>query len=413
MWAAKTRRNLLAPGNLIRYEVATDGRPVLSQNYEIGDYNEVVRIRTGEGPDLSYEYDSAGRLTTARAGARTATVAYDDLDRAVRVGLDGDTLATYDYARADADAALAADRITSETPVPSGTSAVFGTMATVVYTRPAPMDFGPVAYEPALRTFVVTHRHLVPDAVLASSLDRRMLPWRGGDVDARPFGTDKPSGSLFIPPEYRSVNCHVCTASVEFALVGAPAAPVAGAMIDVVVGAAGPCELPPGIDVPDIASWHHAVSFGDGGTATATGSSATVRHSYDSPGTYEIRSDVTCSPCQSVFVLGTATTSVEVKPIHRVRIQAQRRHNLIASASEAKKGDPISLSRCESLLAGLISGLSDKEKKHLKEPFAKLERRMRGCGTAGGCTPAHTQSFQGRDGYHADFEVGAGIVCLQ
>lgn len=76
--------------------MATDGRPVLSQRYEIGDYNEVVRIRTGEGPDLSYEYDSAGRLTSARAGARTATVAYDELDRAVRVGLDGDTLATYD-----------------------------------------------------------------------------------------------------------------------------------------------------------------------------------------------------------------------------------------------------------------------------------------------------------------------------
>ena len=183
-----------AAGNLVRYELATGGRTVLSQAYEIGDYNEVVRIRTGEGPDLSYGYDSAGRLTAAQAGARTATVAYDDLDRAVEVGLDGDTLATYDYARADADAALAADRITAETPVPSGTSVVFGTMETVVYTRPAPMHFGPVAYEPELRTFVATHRHLVPDAVLASSLDRRMLPWRGGDVDGRPFGTDKPSG---------------------------------------------------------------------------------------------------------------------------------------------------------------------------------------------------------------------------
>ena len=217
----------------------------------------------------------AGRLTAAQAGVRTATVAYDDLDRAVRIGLDGGTLATYDYARADADAALATDRITARIPVPWGMSAVFGTMETVVYTRPAPMDFGPVAYVPALRTFVATHRHLVPDAVLASSLDRRMLPWRGGDVDGRPFGTDKPSGSLFIPPEYRSVNCHVCTSSLEVASVGAPTAPVAGALIDIVVGAVGPCELPPGVDVPVVASWHHAVSFGDGGTTTATGSSAT------------------------------------------------------------------------------------------------------------------------------------------
>ena len=114
-----------------------------------------------------------------------------------------------------------------------------------------------------------------------------------------------------------------------------------------------------------------------------------------------------------MFVLGTATANVEVEPIHRVRLQAQRGHYLIASASENAKGTPISLSRCKSLLAGLIGGLTDKEKKHLKDPFAKLERRMIGCGTSGGCTPAHTQSFQGRDGYHADFEVGAGIVCLQ
>ena len=345
-----------AAGNLVRYDLATDGRSVLSQDYEIGDYNEVVRIRTGEGPDLSYEYDSAGRLTTARAGARTATVAYDDLDRAVRVGLDGDTLATYDYARADADAALAADRITSETPVPSGTSAVFGTMATVVYTRPAPMDFGPVAYEPALRTFVATHRHLVPDAVLASSLDRRMLPWRGGDVDGRPFGTDKPSGSLFIPPEYRSVNCHVCTASVHFAAVSAPTEPVAGSMIDVVVGAVGPCELPHGVSMPVIASWHHAVSFGDGGTATATGSSSTVRHSYDSPGTYEIRSDVTCWPCQSVFVSATSTASVTVTFPHRIRIQAQKGAK-VEAVSKVSSRNPIPLAKCLAAVASLENAL--------------------------------------------------------
>ena len=233
-----------AAGNLVRYELATGGRTVLSQDYEIGDYNEVVRIRTGEGPDVSYEYDSAGRLTAAQAGTRTATVAYDDLDRALWVGLDGDTLATYDYARADADAALAADRITSATPVPSGTPAVFGTMATVVYTRPAPMHFGPVAYEPALRTFVATHRHLVPDAVLASSLDRRMLPWRGGDVDGRPFGTDKPSGSMFIPPEYRAVNCFVCTASLESASVSVEApSVVAQEEFDILLGAGGTCMV--------------------------------------------------------------------------------------------------------------------------------------------------------------------------
>ena len=308
-----------AAGNLVRYELATGGRTVLSQAYEIGDYNEVVRIRTGEGPDLSYGYDSAGRLTAAQAGVRTATVAYDDLDRAVEVGLDGDTLATYDYARADADAALAADRITAETPVPSGTSAVFGTMETVVYTRPAPMDFGPVAYEPELRTFVATHRHLVPDAVLASSLDRRMLPWRGGDVDGRPFGTDRPSGSMFIPPEYRSVNCFVCTASLQSASVAVETpSVVVQEEFDIVLGAGGTCMVDQGgpqgggFGAPVGPLWHHSVAFGDGSTATASGAFATIRHTYSSRGTFNVRDDVACSPCQSVFTLGFGSLSISV-----------------------------------------------------------------------------------------------------
>ena len=97
---------------------------------------------------------------------------------------------------------------------------------------------------------------------------------------------------------------------------------MAGSMIDVVVGAAGPCELPHGVDVPDIASWHHAVSFGDGGTATATGGSATLRHTYDSRGTYEIRDDVSCSPCQSVFSLGYGSLTISVCEIRAVKSYA-------------------------------------------------------------------------------------------
>ncbi|MCY3837999.1 MAG: hypothetical protein OXH09_05020, partial [Gammaproteobacteria bacterium] len=119
-------------GNLVRYQLYTDEATLLSQHYDIGDYNEVIRIRTGEGPDVSFRYDSAGRLTDALVGIRTASIAYDDLDRAVRVELDGEALATYDYAPTDADAVLASDHITSPTPVPFGASPVFGTMESVV-----------------------------------------------------------------------------------------------------------------------------------------------------------------------------------------------------------------------------------------------------------------------------------------
>ena len=67
---------------------------MLSQDHEIGDYNEVVRIRTGEGPDVSYEYDSRGPPDGGpgrHAGRRTSPTTTST----GRCGsdLDGDTLA--------------------------------------------------------------------------------------------------------------------------------------------------------------------------------------------------------------------------------------------------------------------------------------------------------------------------------
>ena len=105
---------------------------------------------------------------------------------------------------------------------------------------------------------------------------------------------------------------------------------VAQEEFDILLGAGGTCMVDQGgpqgggFGVPVGPMWHHSVSFGDGGSATAAGAPATTGHSYESPGTYEISSDVTCSPCQSVFVTGTATTSVSVKFPHRFRLQAQK-----------------------------------------------------------------------------------------
>ena len=232
--------------------------------------------------------------------------------------LDGETLAAYDYGRFDPDAGLAADRLSSAVPVPQGASPVFGTMESIVYARPRPMDFGPVAYVPELRAFVADHRHLVPDAVLASSLDRRLLPWRGGGVAARPLGIDKPSSSLFVPPEYRAVNCHVCSATLGSVSVAvATTLVVAGAPVRFVLGAGGDCAEDhggpqgPGLGAPALPAWRHSVSFGDGSTAAATGSPAEVGHTYASGGTYKVRNRVSC-PCDSVLSIGERTVDVQV-----------------------------------------------------------------------------------------------------
>ena len=305
-----------AAGNMVRYALTTSSGTVESQDYEIGDHNEVLRIRNGEGPDVSFEYDAVGRATGVQGGSRSAAVAYDDLDRAVRVDLDGEELVAYEYGRLDVDAALAADRLTTDVAVPRGTSAVFGTMESVVYARPRPMHYGPVRYEPGHRTFVATHRHLVPDAVLASSLDRRMIPWRGGAPDWRPFGMDKPSNSLFVPAEYRSVNCHICSAVLQTVTILVGGRPVAQDPLDILIALTGNCAptfgygAGPGPSSP--VTWSHSVAFGDGASARGFGTHSALTHTYASAGSYDIVDAVLCLLCNSLLTLATAMESVEV-----------------------------------------------------------------------------------------------------
>lgn len=209
-----------AAGNLIHISAkARDGRSE-TDDYEINAFNEVERIKSSDpaGPSsMSLRYDEAGRLYEMREDGHTLAVDYDPLDRITRIALDGEPLFHYDYEATDMDAATALDALSTAVAVPFGTSNVFGTAESIVYTRPHPMDYGPVVHAPEPGMLRVETAHLVPDAVLLSSLERRVMPLTGEPVADAPFGHDKPSNSLFIPPEYFSVNCHACSGWENFA----------------------------------------------------------------------------------------------------------------------------------------------------------------------------------------------------
>ena len=96
---------------------------------------------------------------------------------------------------------------------------------------------------------------------------------------------------------------------------------------------------------------------------------------------------------------------------HRIRVQAQIGHSLLSSSTVVAQ-DPIRMYQCLDALRDVRNGLGTRDREELEGPLEKVERRMRGCGGSGGCTPVHTQSFQGRNGYHADFEVHRGVACL-
>ena len=308
-----------AAGNLIRYAVETP-RGKRSQEYELGNYNQVLRIRNGgaaPGPDMTVRYDEAGRAFAVQVGRRTSTASYDALDRVTRVTLDGETVADYAYGALDQDVVAAADRRSGETRAPFGLSGVFGTMDSVAYTRPRPAAHAAVVYSPALKTFEATWRHLAPDALSLAGLRRRDLPVRGGAPNPAPFGHDRPSNSLFLPPEYSALNCYVCSGSVQSVVVRVGAAEV-GRAVDVHIVVASTCSQGVGYDGPGPSlrnSWFVTLSYGDGTPAErfqVTGLAARRSHVYQSAGTYEVRAAVDCG-CNSPAALlaSTATATVE------------------------------------------------------------------------------------------------------
>ncbi len=328
-------------GNMIHHALDMPDNKTLSQHYEIGDYNEVLRIRSGGteahgADDVSFRYDEVGRMFNAQAGGRSASVIYDDLDRVKQIILDGRPLVEYDYPTQAVDAVARTDRRTGEVITGPGVSNVFGTMASIVYTRLRSTTFGPVDYAPEQKAFRVHAEYLTPDAVLLSSLDRRMIPIRGGGLDPRPFGYDKPSNSLFIPPEYRSVNCYICSGNIQSVEIRVPPqGTVAGKPVDIEITADGGCYIIylPGSEAT-IASmfplekieWEfgggtapspflHRIDFGDGSSTTAfTGSPELTRtHTYQSEGTYTISDVISCLFCESLLGVVRAEAVIEVE----------------------------------------------------------------------------------------------------
>ena len=288
-----------AAGNLVRYGLGD----APEQTYRIGDYNEVLRVRAGDGrdaarPDLTFSYDAADRVVGAGTGDRSATVEYDALDRATGVVVDGETQLETAYGADDADFAARADRRTGGVLVVRPVSPVFGTMESILYARPRSTEFGIVAYSPSLKTYALRLDALAADALLLASLRARMAPLGPDGPDPSPFGHDKPSNSLFVPPEFMSVNCQLCTGVVFDVYLRVNPAPVHcpttySASVD------GYCTTT--VSVPDLPisfgtplPWLRSTAFGDGTATVQSNTSGHVdgTHPYHEAKTYTMSHSV-------------------------------------------------------------------------------------------------------------------------
>ena len=291
---AEVRLRYDASGNLIETERTLSSGDGIRKSYELGAFNEVLRIDNhGQAsPDLELAYDRSGRLVRAIQGDRVLRVWHDPLGRLGRVTLDGEVLLEPEYGLLVEDVVAAQDQRTGEVWMPAGTSAVFGDRLSVEATRLRSTEYGPIAYDPLLRAFVIRPLALSEMSLLLSGLDRRRVPYRGKPASRRPLRHDAPSNSLFIPPEFRSINCDVC-ADTATAYIRANSARnscgisgVAGMELNV------ECQeedSPDGTPSPSPQWWHH-VDFGDEGLwHQETGGREThFFHRYFSEGTYQL-----------------------------------------------------------------------------------------------------------------------------
>ena len=230
----------------------------MSQGYELDPYNELIRVTQGhdQTADMSFFYDSMGRVHTAESGGATALIEYDYLDRIAGVTLDGEVLASYDHERNELDILHQQDTRTGKTYT-RWSSPVFGTLDSILYTRPVGLDFSHVSYVPAIKAFRV-FAEIDPDVLQLASLSRRQIPLGGESVPMLPFGYDKPSNALFLPPEYQSINCYVCVYSNSGAAITVLATgdPVVGQPTDVAFVPGNQCSLVVG-ETPEVMPYRY------------------------------------------------------------------------------------------------------------------------------------------------------------
>lgn len=308
-------------GNMRQTGFDFKGR-ALTDRYQVGSTNQVASIDGETGDDVTFDYDRAGRVSTIYQGARHADVLRDELGRVTSLEMDDNELFSIDYSPMQIDAVIAADAKSNRVRVDSPmVSHVFGSLEHIAWARARGSVHGLIRFEPGMARFIITDEpYLAPDAATYSSLKRRSVPLRADEERFDVLAFDKPSNSLFIPPEYYSVNCTICVASVSSAEMTAngqtgPVTVTVGENVDFEVTASGSCmdwPMFPLPGTPEPIDFFHNIFYGDGGSTFKLSffwPNTEFSHSFASPGTYNSVDNISCG-CNSLLTLASGSISV-------------------------------------------------------------------------------------------------------
>lgn len=317
-------------GNLIRLEMPGPEGTRRVMRHTIGSENQLLLLTPvgNEVFEQAIEYDRNGRAVRSLQGDREAAFAYDELGRLTDVYLDREHVLTASHGPMDLDPVHAADDYSASTPTGEPVaSAVFGSLDEIVYTRAFGTPYGIVRFIPEMARFIIPEHPVVPpDSVLLASLRRRNLASEGTLNPSPLLGFDKPSSSLFVPPEFFTSNCAGCaggTTGFDIDRVGS--GDIATGQTITFQASATPylsyCIYwyMSGYDIVQIPhSFVHNVSFlGGGGSGGGTYYTATpdtgFSGSYSTPGAKTVQDTLTCG-CGGIFMAQAQTTVQVIGP---------------------------------------------------------------------------------------------------
>ncbi|MCY3885179.1 MAG: DUF6531 domain-containing protein [Gammaproteobacteria bacterium] len=312
-------------GNLTSYTLSDSSGTKSSDIYTLDVHNRVNKISSQvgtENSELVFNYDGLGRLWTAYVGNRSLKVRYDLLDRAELVLLDGEPVVDRSYRHSEPDLISSQDTHKTSVATIGNASAIFGSVNSIMYTRPNPTSYGPIGYSTELKSFVLFEDSFVPDVVFVASVQSRQIPLDGSIIGGGPFQFDKPSNALFLPGEFLSVNCQVCSALLLHVRLDVTQIPTeVNTPVRLNVSPIGWCQSESSQQSDDgewnlqytQQDWLYEIDWADGHTTSRSSHdySETFEHEYSQAGIWKAKIRVSCS-CKTPFAVREVIQHVTV-----------------------------------------------------------------------------------------------------
>ena len=323
-------------GNLSNLEVQYANGLQMNQEYRVNMHNQVAEVITTvrnafeeeaqeEEWKINFGYDEEGRVQSVSAHPREAHVQYGDSGAVSRIVVDGNEVWSENVQDSMGSSLLdARNGATARVIAPWWTSHIYSDLERIVYNRPVKSDYWGVWYDGDVSQSLNYDIDFDSKERINSATKDRLMLVKATRQPPLMFEFDKPSNSLFLPPEYASINCQMCTSY----LAGIRVSGTSHVILDGDDGDISRDELAkyttratvhcgldddPGTPSVGVQSIVHRIDYGDGHfdqkveTAGSVGrvsrTEANFRHIYVTPSLYIVSATAWCSGCSFLPLL--------------------------------------------------------------------------------------------------------------